>query len=616
MRKELRNLAVIVACAILFSYILLVGPFVQLERSLYDFRMAAFPAEDMAPTIQIIGIDQKSLDKFGPWPWPRSIHARLIRLLKAAGARAIVFDVLFNEPKAEDQELARAMREAGNVVLASYVDVGRIWSGEASEVPPNPLLHESAKMIGFINVKTEEENRVREVPLVAADKKDRLLFSLDLASLATYWGMAPEDISVRRGGVAIGKRFIPLAKTGGAETKYGTMRIKFSRQEWGGTEGKTTGIRVDPTHRKSYSWVLDHPSEVWRIAKDRIVLVGPTSPGFGDDYQTAVAARLYGVEIHANVLNTILQEKYIKQAPPVVDAACFLLLPLAVAFGAGVPSRKYRALSLIGIPVGFVTANFLLFRSGIWLALVPPLISTTVTYVATTTYRYFAERKKRQFVDNVFGKFVPEAVKNEILSHFEDQMRKGTDEYLSKYETITIMESDIRGFTSMSEKMHPHEVFGVLNAYFSAMIPILEKYQGTFDKYVGDALLAYFGAPYKYEGHEKNCVLCSLEMQETLGRLRDQGILDVKIGIGVNTGSVMTGTMGAKGFKEKIQYTVIGDPVNLAARLCSVAEPGQVIISSYTYEGCKNDVIARELEPVRVKGKSEAIQIYEVLGKK
>ncbi|MBI2265084.1 MAG: adenylate/guanylate cyclase domain-containing protein [Armatimonadetes bacterium] len=267
----------------------------------------------------------------------------------------------------------------------------------------------------------------------------------------------------------------------------------------------------------------------------------------------------------------------------------------------------------IGIACVLELAIFFTYRElyyrGYHLSAFQTMLGIAWNLVILIFYFHHVSEKRHKRIDNVFGHFMSDKVKDKIMLDFDEQVTAGS---LGETRFVTVIETDIRGFTSMSEKLTSEEVVQRLNIYFEKMIPILFKYEGTYDKFVGDALLAYFGAPIPDPEHAKHAVLCSLEMQEAVEDLRRQGVLDIHIGIGVNTGDVTVGSIGAKAARV-VQYTIIGDTVNLAARLCSVAERGEVIISSYTYDLCKDSIGVEPREPVKVKGKTDPIQIFLAL---
>ncbi|MBU0574772.1 MAG: adenylate/guanylate cyclase domain-containing protein, partial [Proteobacteria bacterium] len=294
---------------------------------------------------------------------------------------------------------------------------------------------------------------------------------------------------------------------------------------------------------------------------------------------------------------------------------CTIIL-VGLIMGLAVPRVKAMAgialsVALIG---AFIAANTALFvRYSVWMNLIYPVLTMMTIYLGITVYRYVTEEREKKKIRGAFQYYLTASVINEILKD-PSKLKLGGDK-----KQLSVMFSDIRGFTGISEKLTPEELVRLLNEYLTAMTDVVFKYDGLLDKYIGDAIMAVFGAPLDQPDHALRACRTALEMMSELKRLREkwaaEGRPDVNIGVGVNTGDMVVGNMGSE---MRFDYTVIGDSVNLASRLEGTnKEYGtNIIISEFTYESIRNELFCRELDAVRVKGKKLPVRIYELLGEK
>jgi adenylate cyclase len=258
-----------------------------------------------------------------------------------------------------------------------------------------------------------------------------------------------------------------------------------------------------------------------------------------------------------------------------------------------------------------------MFNYGIWFKTVKPIIAISLAYVSTLGYRFLTEEKLKKKYRHLFARYVSQQVVDHVV---EEIIKDPTKLKLGgQRKELTILFSDIIGFTGMSEKMHPEEVVSILNEYFDKIVKVVFKYNGTLDKYIGDGIMVIYGAPRELEDHAKYAVFTALEMIEEVKKLNEKWALEnkpqFKIGVGINTGEVVIGHIGSL---HRLDYTTIGDHVNIAARIETLTRTydSNIIISSSTYEKIKEIVDVRRLGKVQVKGKEELIEIYEVIGKK
>lgn len=348
--------------------------------------------------------------------------------------------------------------------------------------------------------------------------------------------------------------------------------------------------------------------------KDRIFLVGATATGIYDLRVTPFEENFPGPETHVNIIDNLLREDFLrtsKDEPPYVLGAMLvtgILMSFAISH-LGALSGLLISLSLL---FGTTFADFYyLFSQGIVITIILPLVLFALLYVALTFYKYLTEERKKKELKGTFQKYVSPAIVDEVLKHPENIELGG------RKERMTVLFSDIRGFTTISEQLDPQALSDLLNSYLTPMTDLVFENKGTLDKYMGDAVMAFFGAPISYPTHAKMGVKCALEMLEKLSELqkmyKEQGLPDIDVGIGLNTGEMSVGNMGSETVRS---YTVMGDAVNLGARLEGINKQygTRIIISEFTYQDVKDDFICREIDWVKVKGKLEPVKIYEVVG--
>jgi len=646
-------------------------PFLEiLETKSLDLRFLYRGSVLPGDAVALAVIDEKSLDRLGKWPWPRSLFARLIEVLDGMGVRVLALDVGFFEPDRnsgsyavqavrsalethrlltpetraileeqeamldEDLQMARAIRNSAmSVVLgyyfhaeaetAAHVDENRrgernalirrsayklikYRSPEARHAPlitmhmpePNvPVLMEAARYAGYFNIFPDKDGVVRWMPLLL-QCDGRLYPSLSVQALAAYLGGSPPRLTLSSYGVEslqLGNKVVPTDELGRMLIPYLGPRGTF------------------PYH--SIVDILD--GSIPREAlQDRIVLLGASAVGLYDLRVTPFSSALPGLEIHASVMDRILEERFLVR--PEWLSLFDVLLILSVGLGFGLLLSRLQAvggalcgMAFLGGYVGF--AQFMFVRQGVWISLVYPAANLVLVYSAVTVLRYLREERERRKVKHAFDHYLTASVVNEILKHPE-RLRLGGEK-----KSLTVMFSDIRGFTSMSESLNPEELVQLLNRYLSLMTDIVFKYEGTLDKYIGDAIMAVWGAPLPQEDHARRACSAALEMVEALALLdpllKELHIGAFRVGIGVNTGDMVVGNMGSD---RRFDYTVMGDSVNLASRLEGANKQygTSILLNETTHEVVKDAFVCRELDRIRVKGKTRPITIFELLGRR
>jgi adenylate cyclase len=587
MKKKKTNLWIAIAAGVVVMLLWAAGLFKGADNKFLDFcfrlRGPIAPCTDIA----IVVVDEESIKELGRWPWPRSVHARLVKQLAAAGAKAIVFDVLFIEPDkdrpAADKELGAAIRASGRTVLGAFYQKITPEGVPLDLALPIAAIRGAAP-VGFVNVYTEMDGINRSVPLLLRDENAQLP-SLALAGLAQFMGKTPEQI--------MAEQRVPL-------DEFNEMMVNYAG-----------GFQTFAYY--SFTRVLRGEAAP-ETFKDKIVLVGGTATALFDFKATPFAPMFPGVEIHANTMANILQKNYLRQWPG------WLTLALMAGFAlfSGMVTVRFSPLNgglmALALFAAFLGASFLLFiGNNLAPAFVPPAASLLFSYAGVVFHRFMTEEREKRWIKKTFSHYLSAHVMASILED-PGRLRLG-----GQRETLTVLFSDIRGFTTISEALNPEEVVELLNEYLGKMVEIVFKYDGTLDKFIGDAVMAFWGAPVPQKDHPRRAVLCAIDMIEELKKLQDkwraEGKKIIDIGIGVNTGEMVVGNMGSK---EKMEYTIIGDNVNLGSRLEGLNKEYKthIIISDATYQAVSDIVDAKPLGAVKVKGKEKSVEIYEVIGKK
>lgn len=609
------------------------------------------------PEIAIIAIDELSLRELGAWPWPRTLHARLIDDLRQAGAAAVAFDVVFDRPAPPtpqgdpDKALADALKRSGRVVLAcqyepttsggnpaeqaarkvthveeeAHLDEAfaalRIVGGKMPKLPaaapewlgratidtfwslPRPQFARHTTT-GFINIRPDADAIYRRVRLVSPVNDGHLYPHLSLAVVARAMGIDLRKLQVLGGGVRLGEKLmIPIEQDG-------TLRIDFA--------GPPT---VFP--RYSFATVLRMtPAERREEFREKILFVGATAPGLFDIRASPYAKgdgggddTNLGVYTLANVTDAIMQRRFFERPGPLVTAGILLLIALYLGRALAVYPmwEAVGAATLLFVAYGLVGVMLFQERQVI-VPMAAPLLSILLNVGVCMTYRFRVEYNERKRHRDYLDRYVSPQVAAHLVNHPEAaKVGKG------ERREITVLFSDIRGFTPISERLAPEEVTAMLCGYFTEMVRVVDRYEGMVNNFVGDALVAVYNVLTEQPDHARRAVLTALEMQRAFVRLQQQweaaGQPQFRIGIGINTGPAFAGNIG---MEKRMQYTVIGDTVNAAARFEALnKELGTtLLIGQATYERVADLVEARALPPVRVKGKSEPQQVYEVLGPK
>ena len=618
------TIALIVAVTLSLLHSMNVKFFEILESKTLDLQFALRGPVQPGPETVIATIDEKSIKNLGRFPWPRSTWGRVVDRLTEEGAKVIVFDVFFTEPEtvASDDLFQRAIMRSGRVVLPvvfDFTEGGYKESGftdqkidflipsaymamkntdapfgapKAKMALPTLLRFSTyAKALAHINMNPDIDGTLRW-EMLAVEYQDDYYAPIGLQAARLYRDVPLEKMALDfAGSVQVGETTIPT-------DEFGRMLINYRGPN-----------RTFPMY--SISDLLDRNLPAGTF-KDKIVLIGATAIGIYDLRVTPYSTNMAGIEKHASVVDNILKGDFLRRS---TDLDIPLIFIFTLLLGILIPrlgARSGAAVFIVLFAAYSVFVYYLFIAQGIWFSWIYPASALFFGYTSQTAYRFFTEERRARDIRKMFSSYVSKRIVDELIRD-PNKAKLGGDR-----KEITVLFSDIRGFTNFSEKHEPEEVVSLLNEYLGAMTNIVFEHDGTLDKFVGDAIMALWGAPVGQPDHAERACRCSLAMIRKLKELQAkwtaEGKYAIDIGIGINTGDMVVGNMGAEG--KKMDYTVIGDNVNLGARLEGLTRKynNHIIISEFTYEKVKNIVKVNELGSVTVKGKEKPVVIYDLVG--
>ena len=665
-KKHLKKFAIylitiiIVSMSLAFTYEYIPKSLESFDKQLRDYMFVLRGAEDVSGNVIIVDLDDKSLNKIGQWPWSRDIISELLVNLTNAEVGIITFDMVFAEEDGKnpikfiekfniqtdkvlpdsDTIFAQTVAQTPTILgyqfymskdgfqdikspdlEAMFIERGRNEINKDA-IPKAfgtilniPIVQDNSYSSGFFNNLADDSGIIRSVPLLIR-YDDQLYSSLALETIRAISGSKKVTVQYNNEGVetiSVGDFVIPTNRSG-------KLIVNFKG------EGKTFDYI-------SASDIIENKFNPEDIA-GKIALIGTSAAGLMDLRSTAFDSVYPGVEVHANVIEDILTDNYIAKTPELntVDILHLILLVFLT-----IMIIAYIPLSFaIPIVVGLLAADlyliyFILFKGtvlflikGVILSILFPILAVLVSLISAITLNYFLETRQTQAIKGKFASKVSKEVMESLLANPD------SDSFSATSKEITVFFSDVRNFTNISEAMPNAKVLiEFLNEYMDPMTDIIIKEHGTVDKFIGDAIMAYWNAPGDVPDHAQRALVATMEQLHLLDDLNAKikadgrfdavcamseknGVEPIEIGIGLNTGVAVAGEMGST---QRSDYTVIGDPVNLGARLESLCKYYNSLcnISSFTKEQLTGEFIFRFLDLVTVKGKSEPIEIWQVI---
>jgi adenylate cyclase len=600
-----------------------------------DLLFRRVPLPKASPQVVVVTVDQPDLDFFKKqgvtWPWPRQIYAPIIEFCRRGGAKAVIFDILYTEASSygpdDDQRFAAAATAAGNVIFPFFLSredkpsspgTDKVLEKAALAIsgspPPGPARYRSllapipplvaaARTLGNVECRPDSDGIYRRVPLVLPFQ-DRWLPILDLAAFQAVNQRGPWRF--QDGNLYQGKLRIPLDAQGQFLLKYrGPSR---SHQRYSAANLIQSEYRLQHGHP---------PLVAPEALKGKWVFIGLTAPGLYDLKASPVDNIYPGVLVHATLLDNLLQGDFLQTVPPWLWWAWTLFLAavmvLTVLFVSGMSGLVANLAALLVFNALHLGLCFLAFSYSWYGDPVLPDLALNFGFALAAVYSYATEGRQKHVIRGMFAQYMSEVVINHLLEHPE-KLKLGGER-----RRVTLFFSDLAGFTTLSERLDPETVVGLLNDYLSLMTEIILEEAGTVDKFEGDAIMAFWGAPLDQEDQAVAACRAALRQAAALKDLnrhfaaRHLPVLNLRMGL--HTGEAIVGNLGSQ---KRFDYTVIGDAVNLASRLEGLNKfySTDIMASEATVSQCGDLVEFRELDWVAVKGRKAPVTVYQVLALK
>ncbi|WKZ39567.1 MAG: adenylate/guanylate cyclase domain-containing protein [Anaerolineales bacterium] len=573
-------------------------PLESLEYSTRDFLMRLRGPQTSSDDIVIVAIDDFSFQWTGyQWPWSRSYLAEIVDQINAGGAKVVGVDILLFEPDADpggDEAFSEALGEsqyAINILQITRRTDQQFTSQTLSQ--PLSLYRQVLDGTGITSFVNDEDAIVRSVQAFTSFN-EALYFNWAFDAARLYLDVEPPSLTTQNR-ILFNGQIIPLSRE--------QLLVNFAGPAGTYTTYSAANVALGD--------VLEQNPDAFR---NKIVLIGATTDTMQDVHPTPFSTQnpTPGVEIVANTIDTLINGKYLTITPPWM-ALLITLGAALLAYLITLSKRPTLTISLLIVAmIGYVAAAFTIFvRQRYILPVIIPEIMLFLGVILPSLEQAVSQELEKRRVRNLFSRFIsPEMVDQMMMTQDLNSLNKRAD--------VSILFSDIRGFTTLSERMTPEEVVALLNPYLEAMSKVINQHGGTVDKYEGDAIIAFFGEPVPYKDHAVRALRAALDMRKALTELKekweDEGRpSNIEMGIGINSGEVFVGLLGSE---QRINYTVIGDNANLASRLQDLTKTyaWPILISESTYQQVKDEFETELVDSVTVKGKTQAVNVYKVLG--
>ncbi|MBX3007433.1 MAG: adenylate/guanylate cyclase domain-containing protein [Melioribacteraceae bacterium] len=629
-----------------------ISPLKKLELKFIDSRFSERGPVNIKDSSKVIilEITQDSYDQipqpYNKWPWARSIYVNVIENLTEAGVKAIGIDINMLGPDQfspkNDSLMKAAIRKSGKVVLAGKIDEvlersidERNTLIQNQKINFSNIFYDADSSIGIVQLPPDYDGVFRRyLPYVFTSSINKNIPSFGGAVLNKYYNLNHDYTAQRKDGyfdfngtqIPMFDNYTYLINFYGPSSTF--PKIKFidvlDDKDFLTTDEIELEVELN-------TWDMDDGLLQSGIFKDKVVLIGSTMPEDRDLFPTSFAKGdlegdnlIYGVEIHANAINNVLNRDFLSKQSKLTEILEIIILVLIIFFITDVIRRLKLKNNLFLELINLIIVSlsiFLLYQISIYffithkliISIIAPAVSILISYFASTAYHFIKERQQNVLIKGMFSTYVSKDVVNELLNN-PDKLKLGGEK-----KNVTILFSDIAGFTTFSEGKQPEELVLFINEYLNEMTDIVLKNEGTLDKYLGDAIMAFWGAPLEVENHAHKACITALEMQKSTNEISKRwistGEQPLKIRIGINSGEVIVGNMGGV---KRFDYTVMGDNVNLASRLEGANKQynSKIMIGESTYELIKDKFLARELDLIKVKGKVKPTKVFELIGLK
>lgn len=623
----------------------------KLQHAVFDEFNKQTP-RDRSGEVIIVDIDERSLEKLGQWPWPRNVMAQIVDSLTAKGAKAIAFDGVFGEPDSagHDEMFAQAIKKSKIFITAftygredrthtqplnknrllAKSNVKKTFIEDASPFKAAainlPILSKAAAGNGSFMAKPDADGVLRRAGLIFSNGK-KIYPSLNIEALRV-------GLMGRKGTMKIAE--VPKEKAELIDTQYRILIDKLSIPVDGNAEiyvqyrnfcnaqnvKDNPQICPQPDYISAYKLLDENQSAAAeQIVKDKIILIGASAEGLKDLRSTALQPFVPGVEVHANVIEQILQNKFLLRPPITQGAEAIFILGVGAFFIIVAPFiGMFMSVILCGAIIGIAvfTAYICYVEYGLLIDPVYPSLAVLAIFIASTILSYMRAESRRKQIRGAFKMYVAPDVMRD-LERNPEKLRLGGEK-----RELTVMFTDIRKFTSISEGLSPEELIALMNDFLTNMTDIVMEHEGTVDKYIGDAMMSFWNAPRDIPNHAREACLAALKMQSALDPINEhvkaralelgKDPIDLQVGIGINTGECAVGNMGSR---QRFAYSALGDAVNLSSRYEGQTKSYGVpiIIGEETYIQAP-DLAVLELDRIKVVGKESATTIYGLFGDK
>lgn len=612
-----------------------------LEPKAYDFLIRLTANEKASKDIVNVYIDDQSITQIDRWPWKRSYYADIFEYLENYGkAKIIAFDsiIISYGEKKDDLEFFNRINKLDNIVLGTFFSKQKDFFYIQDKNKLDKIFNKKFA----INVSDKRSKKIiKNTEYLSSSYILKELLNLR-GSVGSVLYHADNDGIIRKIEPVFyynGHYYpsLPLAVYSRLfKTKKFSINNNFIK-----SDTQNFKIPIDSTSNGSFAYIKWYKSfekntvysyknySAWKIIKsfeqiknnekpllppelfkNKIIVVGATATALKDIKSTSIGENYPGVDIQATCIDNVLNNNYM-QKPDILVKITILLFLLLVSSGMIILLQPlYSTILVTMIMLGYFEACLFSFTKGYAPDVVTPQFFIICSLIFGYGYKYFLEGNKKNRIQKIMAKYVSKDIMLDILKNSDDVKPGG------KRAEVTVLFADIRGFTAIAETLEPEEVSAILNVYFSEMVPIILKNKGILNKFMGDAFLAIFGAPIENSNHPKLAVKCAVELLSKVKELQEEWIQEgkpkIEIGIGINTGIAFVGNIGSE---DRLEYTVIGDTVNLANRLESFNKlySTRLLISSSTYEKVKDSVDTIKINSVKIKGRSEIVDIFEVI---
>lgn len=630
-----------------------IEPLEQLRSKLIDQRFRERGSVELSDTnVIIIEITQETYDEIPyPWPWPRSVFAKFINNLNEAGARVIGIDIIMSTPDTENDSLMiSAIKSKRNVIVAGELSTERqaefekAKSGESNNSSGgllkekhenfNNVYYQADSSVGIVLVDTDHDGVCRRYrPFTYSHISEKRIPSFGFAALNKYYGLSSTNT------VGISENYFILDEKKIPKIDNVSMLINYYGPDRTFPHYKLIDIIDDEEFNTVSEIEYETPLNAWDdpeiglkysgIFKDKIILLGSTMPADKDLLPVSFSSGqrkgdnyMYGVEIHTNVIQNILSENYLTRQSVISEILLIFILTFFTFFISSYirKLKKFRygltemiiiLLAVIYLVSIYKISIYFFIQHGVIIAVISPSLAVLLGNFGNVAYNFIQERKQNVVIKGMFSTYVSSQLVNELIAN-PDKLKLGGER-----KNLSILFSDIAGFTTFSEGKEPEELVAFINSFLDDMTEIILKNQGTLDKYLGDAVMAFWGAPLPIEKHAFHACNTALQMNKKIMELQkgwgERGEQSISMRIGINSGDVIVGNVGGK---KRFDYTVMGDAVNLASRLegANKAYGTSIMISESTYAEVHHKFLVRELDNIQVKGKTKPTKVFELIG--